>query len=1283
MKARQAFCQLLLLKNGEDESVLAGSLNYTFSYDPRYGDAGLYIITPGGLTADNYEIDFVPGTMTVTPREVTLAWNNTENRAYGDGKFVSVTAGNLVNGDEISVDVTGGDKTETGTYTATATGLTGGKAGNYKLPDDTSKRTVTYSVGKGKLANIELTMPVYKGISKEYTYDFSKELPILAAGLTFGKIQYTGTLSDDFNERWISKGNVVLNGSILSITTNDWDEGTQILEYVVTVKSDNYEDFTMTLKVNAEDKKRADLSIDMTGWSYGSGGFNEPVVLNEPADAKWISTVYKNKATGKEIIPNGKTDDAGEYTVTVRYESDDTVYIGEANFIIKPRHLFKEAVVVPAGVTTDKIYDGTTVSNLTEMSIAKDRLVTEEDGALRIVGTSEYANANAGATRLAFTTDGTIRLSDSSSSAKPSNYSTSPTNFTALFTANILQRELAFTADSVSKIHGSDDAAAEVSVSFLPVSGEDKTGLVNGETLVQGVDYDVTAVFSKSEASEDNNVTVTVTLKDTEKARNYTLSSSEIITTGRIKPKPAPVLDGDVTLTPAEITYGEPLSKIKIDGTMKDPITNATVEGTFSWQLPGDTILDASALGHNVGWKFTPKDGKTYTETTGITTVKIDKAQQYGKVSMTGYTYGQTPNTPTLTDKTGDMNAQVTYYYISVDGGTPQTWNINTPPELNAGTYHMYARIGDTNNYYGFEAVYCEFAVTKATPDFMNGTAYTKPTGLAATYGQTLGDIMLSNPAGNLSGIWNWMDSNESVGDASTATKTFKAKFTPTDKINYNMVENIELEITVNKADGNNLKTEDLSRKYTYTSEYTYTPDWSGLPSGQTWSYNSEYSVSDGSNAKLTKQDFEADGSLLTYAVSGGKPGDVVTVTLKASCNNYKDFTVTLHITLADRDAQAALFVTGDNTVVYGQTLTLSNDGGSGTGDVTYTVTNGTGEATIDPKTGILTPVKVGTVTVTATKAGDNEYNEITSAPFEITIAPATPTGEPKYTVVHTRGKTLNDAALTADGSTLEPKDGTLEWLDTEGNVLPNDTVVEANKIYTWRFTPADGNYTALTGEATLYAYTPSGGSLGIARFTVSFDTNGGSELSNQTVTNNSVIKEPETPTKEGFDFAGWYTDKELKEKYDFSEKVTKNLTLYAAWTEKDNSENQIILTIGEKTALVFGQTKTNDVAPKIVNDRTMLPARFVAESLGADVLWNGDKELVTIKGKHLKTSEDITILIYIGSDIAYVNGKEIKLDSAAFVENDRTYTPVRFISEELGASVQWIESEQKVVITK
>lgn len=240
-----------------------------------------------------------------------------------------------------------------------------------------------------------------------------------------------------------------------------------------------------------------------------------------------------------------------------------------------------------------------------------------------------------------------------------------------------------------------------------------------------------------------------------------------------------------------------------------------------------------------------------------------------------------------------------------------------------------------------------------------------------------------------------------------------------------------------------------------------------------------------------------------------------------------------------------------------------------------------------------------------------------------------------------------------------------------------DNTAVSTESTYTFT---AESD-TALTAKFERIR-TSGGGGGGTTRYTVSFETNGGSKVANQSVTRNSVMKEPAAPTKEGFDFAGWYTDKELKTKYDFSAKVTKSLTLYAAWTEKDNSLNQIVLTIGERSATVFGQTKSNDVAPKIVNDRTMLPARFVAESLGAVVTWNGEKQEVTIKGKNAK-NEDITILIYIDSDIAYVNDEQVKLDSPAFIENDRTYTPIRFISEQLGASVEWNETDKIVTITK
>lgn len=126
---------------------------------------------------------------------------------------------------------------------------------------------------------------------------------------------------------------------------------------------------------------------------------------------------------------------------------------------------------------------------------------------------------------------------------------------------------------------------------------------------------------------------------------------------------------------------------------------------------------------------------------------------------------------------------------------------------------------------------------------------------------------------------------------------------------------------------------------------------------------------------------------------------------------------------------------------------------------------------------------------------------------------------------------------------------------------------------------------------------------------------------------------------------------------------------------DRTGDENRFILAIGDTRAKVWGKYLYNDVAPVIISDRTMLPARFVAENLGAEVGWDETNECVTIKDdKH-------SIELYIGSNNAKVDGKEVVLDSIPFVANDRTYCPVRFICESLEAKVEWLEDTEEVVI--
>ncbi|OQB15213.1 MAG: hypothetical protein BWY15_00583 [Firmicutes bacterium ADurb.Bin193] len=108
----------------------------------------------------------------------------------------------------------------------------------------------------------------------------------------------------------------------------------------------------------------------------------------------------------------------------------------------------------------------------------------------------------------------------------------------------------------------------------------------------------------------------------------------------------------------------------------------------------------------------------------------------------------------------------------------------------------------------------------------------------------------------------------------------------------------------------------------------------------------------------------------------------------------------------------------------------------------------------------------------------------------------------------------------------------------------------------------------------------------------------------------------------------------------------------------------------------IDGKEYTFDPAPMLVNDRTMVPMRYIFEIMGATVSWEEATETVTA------VKDDTTIVLQIGNTEATVNGAKKILDVPAMLHQDRTMVPLRFISESLGADVQWIEVNNMVVIT-
>lgn len=127
-----------------------------------------------------------------------------------------------------------------------------------------------------------------------------------------------------------------------------------------------------------------------------------------------------------------------------------------------------------------------------------------------------------------------------------------------------------------------------------------------------------------------------------------------------------------------------------------------------------------------------------------------------------------------------------------------------------------------------------------------------------------------------------------------------------------------------------------------------------------------------------------------------------------------------------------------------------------------------------------------------------------------------------------------------------------------------------------------------------------------------------------------------------------------------------------------DEYMNLIMPKMNVVTVRVNGEDITfedPEALPKIMNNRTMLAARAFYEKIGAKVDWNGKARTVTV------SKDKDKIVLTIGSNKALVNGKEVALDSAATIVNDKTYIPVRFVSEAFGYKVKYDPNEGMPIV--
>ena len=387
----------------------------------------------------------------------------------------------------------------------------------------------------------------------------------------------------------------------------------------------------------------------------------------------------------------------------------------------------------------------------------------------------------------------------------------------------------------------------------------------------------------------------------------------------------------------------------------------------------------------------------------------------------TAYSATVTNNIPAVTD---DTVGDVAYYKVDTQGATTGG-TVQTGAPTGAGYYYASVTLTSGNNTY---TAVKAFTVAKIDP--------TAPTGLTATYGQKLSDVVL--PTG-----WTWADSTQSVG--SVGSNTFKANFAGND--NYNSKSNVDVTVTVGKG----------TNPATVTSTATVkkgsnTVDLAGnvTPNGAAGAISYEIS-GDAKGCSLS-------GSVLT---SGNNTGSVTVNVTVAADENYNELAATpITVTISDKDTQT---ITASNvTVSYGDTGKKVTATTNGNGEISYAVKDGSADyIDVNTSTGELTIKKVGTATVIVTATETDTYAAATKE-VTVTINKANAVAA----TVTANNRTYDGTAKPLVTVTGTPTGGTMQYaLGKDASTAPTEgwstsipTATNAGTYYVWFMVDGEGN---------------------------------------------------------------------------------------------------------------------------------------------------------------------------------------------------------------------------------